>query len=43
MKTFNRITYGGGGHPERARVLRIVPAEGVDLAFGDPILELEPI
>jgi acetyl-CoA carboxylase biotin carboxyl carrier protein len=43
MKTFNRITYGGGGHPERARVVRVVPADGDDLALGDPILELQPI
>ncbi len=43
MKTFNRITYGGGGQPPRARVVRVVPADGDDLAAGDPILELEPI
>jgi acetyl-CoA carboxylase biotin carboxyl carrier protein len=43
MKTFNRITYGGGNHPERARVLRVIPSDGDDLAAGDPILELAPI
>lgn len=43
MKTFNRITYGGAGLPERARVVRFVPADGDDLALGDPILELEAI
>lgn len=41
MKTFNRIQYGGAGLPERARVVRIVPADDADLASGDPILELE--
>lgn len=42
MKTFNRVTYGGPGLPERARVLRVVPADESDLDQGDPILELEP-
>jgi acetyl-CoA carboxylase biotin carboxyl carrier protein len=42
MKTFNRIQYGGNAMPERARVVRVVPADGDDLASGDPILELEP-
>lgn len=41
MKTFNRIQYGGSGLPERARVVRIVPADDADLASGDAILELE--
>ena len=43
MKTFNRITYGGPHHPERARVKRVVPRDGDDLAAGDALLELEPI
>jgi acetyl-CoA carboxylase biotin carboxyl carrier protein len=43
MKTFNRITYGGGGHPERARIARVFPKDGDDLNAGDPILELAPI
>ena len=42
MKTFNRIQYGGGSLPERARVVRIVPDDQADLASGDVILELEP-
>jgi acetyl-CoA carboxylase biotin carboxyl carrier protein len=42
MKTFNRIQYGGSGLPERARVVRVVPKDGDDLAAGDAILELEP-
>lgn len=41
MKTFNRIAYGGDAVPGRARVVRVVPADGDDLAAGDPILELE--
>lgn len=43
MKTFNRIHYGGDGLPPRAAVLRVVPADGDDLAAGDPILELEAL
>jgi acetyl-CoA carboxylase biotin carboxyl carrier protein len=42
MKTFNRITYGGVGLPERARIVEIVPADEVDLDAGDTILRLEP-
>ncbi len=41
MKTFNRVQYGGGALPERAKVLRIVPKDEEDLSAGDPILELE--
>jgi biotin carboxyl carrier protein len=39
MKTFNRVTYGEG----RARVVRILVADGDDLSADDPILEVEPI
>lgn len=45
MKTFNRIVYDPSavaGLPERAKVIRVVPADGDDLGAGDPILELEP-
>ncbi len=42
MKTFSRVTYGGDGLPERARVARIVPADGDDLEAGQVVLELEP-
>lgn len=42
MKTFNRITYGGSGLPERARIVAIVPGDEADLDAGDPILRLEP-
>jgi acetyl-CoA carboxylase biotin carboxyl carrier protein len=43
MKTFNRVTYGGSGLPERARVIAVVPADESDLDAGDVILELEEI
>lgn len=42
MKTFNRIQYGGGGLPERARVVRVVPENETDIDGGDVLLELEP-
>ena len=40
MKTFNRVTYGGAGLPDHAKVARIVPADGDDVAEGDTLLEL---
>ena len=43
MKTFQRIVYGGADLPARARVVRIAPADGDDLAAGDVILELEAV
>jgi 3-methylcrotonyl-CoA carboxylase beta subunit len=42
MKTFHRVTYGGEGFPERARVLSVRPADGDDLAADDILVELEP-
>lgn len=41
MKTFNRISYGGSGLPESARILAIVACDEDELAAGDIILELE--
>lgn len=41
MKTFNRVSYGGPGTPPRARVKRIVRADGDDIEAGDVLLELE--
>ena len=41
MKTFNRIAYGGGGLPDRARVTRVVPADESDVLENDVLLELE--
>jgi acetyl-CoA carboxylase biotin carboxyl carrier protein len=40
MKTFHRVTYGGKGLPERARVQSVLPAEESDLNAGDIILVL---
>lgn len=40
MKTFHRLRYGGEGLPARARIVRIVPKEGDDVARGAPILEV---
>ncbi|MCB9652313.1 MAG: hypothetical protein H6730_37765 [Deltaproteobacteria bacterium] len=42
MKTFNRVVYGGPGLPARAKVARIVPADGDDVNEGAPLVELEP-
>jgi acetyl-CoA carboxylase biotin carboxyl carrier protein len=41
MKTFHRVTYGGPGLPERARVREILIADGADVTAGDPLLALE--
>lgn len=41
MKTFHRVAYEGAALPARAKILRIVPADGDDLEQGDPLLELE--
>ncbi|HEU0034259.1 MAG TPA: biotin/lipoyl-containing protein [Kofleriaceae bacterium] len=43
MKTFHRVTYGGAGLPERARVRAVLVADGDDVNAGDPLLALEPI
>lgn len=41
MKTFHRVTYGGAGLPERARVREILVADGADVSAGDPLLGLD--
>lgn len=41
MKTFIRITYGGAGLPERARVRAVLPVDGEELTGGAAILALE--
>ena len=41
MKTFHRVTYGGPGLPERARVRAILIADGADVTAGEPLLALE--
>jgi acetyl-CoA carboxylase biotin carboxyl carrier protein len=43
MKTFSRVAYEGKGMPARAKVLRILPADGDDLEAGQVVLELEAI
>ena len=42
MKTFHRVTWGGPGLPERARVTAIHPQDGDDLTADQVILELAP-
>jgi acetyl-CoA carboxylase biotin carboxyl carrier protein len=41
MKTFNRVTYGGGGLPERARVVAILVDDEADVTMGQAILQVE--
>ena len=41
MKTFHRVTYGGPGLPESARVARVLVNDGDDVNAGDPLLALE--
>ncbi|HEX2690008.1 MAG TPA: biotin/lipoyl-containing protein [Kofleriaceae bacterium] len=41
MKTFHRVTYGGPGLPEAARVRQVLVADGDDVNAGDPLLALE--
>ncbi|MBL4688244.1 MAG: hypothetical protein JKY37_26895 [Nannocystaceae bacterium] len=43
MKTFNRITYGGEGLPERAKVVAIVPTDEDDINEDDVIVQLETV
>jgi len=43
MKTFHRVTYGGGDVPPLARVREVVVADGADVNQGDPLLSLEPL
>jgi len=40
MKTFHRVTYGGPGLPDTARVRRVLVADGDDVNAGDPLLAL---
>lgn len=43
MKTFNRVTYGGGGLPAEARVTAIAVADESDVNSGDVLLHLEAV
>jgi biotin carboxyl carrier protein len=42
MKSFNRVGYGGASLPERARIVRLLVADGADVDAGTPMLQLEP-
>jgi acetyl-CoA carboxylase biotin carboxyl carrier protein len=43
MKTFSHVRYEAiGGLPERARVVRVVTADGEEVAEGTPLVEVEP-
>ncbi len=42
-KTFSRVLYEGADLPARARVLRVVPADGDDVEEGESLLELEAV
>jgi acetyl-CoA carboxylase biotin carboxyl carrier protein len=42
MKTFNRLTYGGPGLPDRAKVRAVLVRDEADVDSGTAILELEP-
>ena len=42
MKTFAHLAYqAGGALPARARIVRVCPADGAEIAEGSPLLELE--
>jgi acetyl-CoA carboxylase biotin carboxyl carrier protein len=43
MKTFNRLSYGGAGLPDRAKVRAILVRDEADVDSGTAILELEPV
>ncbi len=43
MKSFHRVTYGGGDVPTRARVKAVLVTDGADVNAGDPLLALEAI
>jgi hypothetical protein len=43
MKTFHRVTYGGAGLPEAARVTAIAVADDADVGPGDVLLRLEAV
>ncbi len=44
MKTFAHVAYRpDGGLPERARVVRLIAGDGVDVRAGDPLVEIEAL
>jgi len=43
MKTFSHVLYHASGDlPRRAKVARVIAADGADVKQGDPLLEVEP-
>ena len=42
MKSFNQITYGGPGLPERARVERVLAEDSVEVQFGQRLFLIRP-
>ena len=43
MKTFSHVPYrASGGLPKRAKVARMLAADGADVKPGEPLLEVEP-
>jgi 3-methylcrotonyl-CoA carboxylase beta subunit len=43
MKTFNRVTYGGEGLPEKARIVRIAATPESDVSGGELLYEIEAV
>ena len=43
MKTFNPVTLGGPGAPERARVVSIEAPDNAEVAAGDVLVRVEPL
>ena len=44
MKTFGRVLYQPGrALPGRARVVRVLAADGADVSAGDPLIEVEDV
>jgi biotin carboxyl carrier protein len=43
MKTFAHVRYAGAGLPARARVVRLLVADGAEVGAGDPLIEVEPV
>lgn len=44
MKTFAQVLYRArGGLPARARVVRVLAADGADVSLGEGLIELEPL
>ena len=42
MKSFNQITYGGPGLPERGTVVRVLVGDAAEVAFGQTLFLVRP-